>query len=192
MNASLLRRAGAIIAVFSAGAASCAESAPSATLAPSVTAPITVYRQILPDGRVLYSDKAIQGAKVDHTIMIDPPIKGNLWTTEAGPRPEIPPQTVPIPVDKVPSIPAPGKKKTIDDANSDVIKAEMLLEDAKKRQEAGAAPLPEERTAAPGNSTYEARQKLLAKEVADAERMLNKAIAARSAMRSARYGQLPQ
>jgi hypothetical protein len=186
MNASLVLRAVAIIAGFFAGAASCAESAPS------VTAPITVYRQILPDGRVLYSDKAIQGAKVDHTIMIDPPIKGNLWTTEAGPRPEIPPQTVPIPVDKVPSIPAPGKKKTIDDANSDVIKAEMLLEDAKKRQEAGAAPLPEERTAAPGNSTYEARQKLLAKEVADAEHMLNKAIAARSAMRSARYGQLPQ
>lgn len=158
-----------------------------------VTAPAgggatVVYRQVMPDGRVVYSDKAEKGAKIDHTITIEPPIKGNLWTTESGTKPVIPEQIERTPVQQVGVMPTPGKKKTAEEANSDVIRAEMLLEDAKKRQEAGVEPLPGERSGISSggsrlNEAYEARQKLLAREVVYAEAALKKAIADRDALR---------
>jgi hypothetical protein len=57
----------------------------------------------------------------------------------------------------------------------------MFLEDARKRQEAGIEPLPGERTGIRSggsrlNEAYEARQKLLAREVIYAEALLKKAI----------------
>ncbi len=184
MNHPFLSWATATLAGFSVAAAATELAAPPPL--PITSGPITVYRQLTPDGRVVYSDKAIQGAKIDHTITIEPPIKGNLWTTEAGSKPVIPPQTERTSIDKVPSIPAPGKKRTIEDINSDVIKAEMLLEDAQKKQNAGAARLPDE-----SDTAYAMRQKSLAREVADAQAMFNKTIADRNALRKARYGLLP-
>lgn len=151
----------------------------------------TVYRQVMPDGRIVYSDKVVKGGKLDQTITIEPPIKGNLWTTESGNRPAIPPQVEPTPIHRVNSIPAPGKKKTNEEATSDVIRAEMLLEDARKRQQAGVEPLPGERTGNAGggsrlNEAYRARQQTLAKETEDADAALKRAIAERDALRSAR------
>lgn len=148
----------------------------------------TIYRQVLPDGRVVYTDKAPKGSRVDHTITVEPPIKGNLWTTEAGRKPVIPQQVERTPVQRVASIPTPGKPKTLDDATSDVIRAEMLLEDARKKQQAGIEPLPGERTAnvAGGsrlNPAYQRRQEELAREVDEAEATLKKAIAERNALR---------
>ena len=142
----------------------------------------------MPDGRVIYSDKAQKGSKIDETITIEPPIKGNLWTTESGKKPVIPAQTQPTPVKQVGVIPTPGKKKTVADADSEVIRAEMLLEDAKKRQEAGVEPQAGERTgnSAGGsrlNEAYAARQKSLAREIANAEAALKKALAERDALR---------
>ena len=164
-----------------------APSAP-ATPAHAASGPTVVYRQVLPDGRVVYSDKAQKGSKIDETITIEPPIKGNLWTTESGKKPVIPPQIEPTPVKQVGVIPAPGKKKTVADADSEVIRAEMLLEDARKRQEAGVEPLPGERTgnSAGGsrlNEAYAARQKALARELVNAEAALKKALAERDALR---------
>lgn len=149
------------------------------------------YRQIMPDGRIVYSDKRIEGAKIDETITVDPPIKGNVWTTEAGTPPAIPPQTRPTPVNRVSSIPVPGKQKTLDEAEADVTRAEMLLDDARKRKESGVEPLPGERTAnASGgsrlNAAYKARQAALAQAIDDAEAVLKKSIAERDALRTRR------
>jgi len=151
----------------------------------------TVYRQITPDGRVVYSDKPVQGAKIDETITVEPPIEGNAWTTAPGTRPEIPPQTQPTPVNRVGAIPVPGKRKTIDEANAEVVRAEMLLEDARKRREAGVEPLPGERTGTVAgtsrlNDAYKARQQALAQAVSDAETALKKSVAERDALRAGR------
>lgn len=170
-----------------AGTIAAAENENIVAPAPSTGGATFIYRQILPNGRVVYSDKPIKGAKVDHTLTVERPIKGNLWTTDSSVRAEIPPQTEPTPIQKVNVIPAPGQKKTVADAESEVIRAEMLLEDARKRKEAGAEPLPGERTGTAGgasklNDAYAARQKALARGVEDAEAALKKAIAERDAL----------
>jgi hypothetical protein len=151
----------------------------------------TVYRQVMPDGRVVYSDKAVKGGKIDHTIKVDPAIKGNLWTTEAGQKPVVAPQVERTPINKVNTPPLASRKPTLDEATSGVIRAEMLLEDAKKRLQAGVEPLPGERTgnASGGsrlNESYRARQQALEKDVAEAEAALKKAQSDRDALRSVR------
>jgi len=150
-----------------------------------------VLRQVTPDGRVIYSDKPVKGARVDETINVDPPPKGNPSGAVSGKPPAPPLGTVPTPVDRVSVIPPPGRTRTVDDAQADVIRAEMLLEDARKRMEAGAEPLPGERigTATGGSrlsDDYHARQKRLAEEVAVAENVLKKSIAERDALREGR------
>jgi hypothetical protein len=159
--------------------------------APSVGAATTVYRQVMPDGRIVYSDKALKGAKIDHTITVDPAIKGNSWTTEAGPKPVVAPQVERTPINKVNPPPGMRKQRSASEATSDIIRAEMLLEDAKKRQEAGVEPLPGERTgnASGGsrlNEAYQARQQALERDVAEAEAVLKKANSDRDALRVAR------
>ena len=151
----------------------------------------TVFRQVMPDGRVVYSDKLLKGGKLDHTINIEPPIKGNLWSTESGSPPAKPPRSEPTPVGRVASIPEPGKRKTVEEATSDVIRAEMLLEDARQRQRDGTEPLPGERsgTASGGsrlNDAYAHRQEALARQVDEARAALDRAIAERDALRSGR------
>lgn len=159
---------------------------------PPIGKPATkAYRQILPDGRVVYSDKLEKGARVDETIEVDPPIKGNTWSTEPGTPPRIPPQTRPTPVNRVASIPQPGKAKSADEADAEVTRAEMLLEDAKKRQDQGVEPQPGERTGnANGtsrlNEAYKARQRSLAKAVDDARAALKRSIAERDALKNTR------
>jgi len=153
-----------------------------------------VYRLVMPDGRVIYSDKPIKGAKVDETIKVDPPAKGSKPSSSAtvSGRPAEPPlRSGPTPVDRVATIPAPGRPKTLDDANADVIRAEMLLDDARKRMQAGAEPLPGERVGTAGGGSrlsddYHARQKRLAEEVAVAENVLKNAVAERDALREGR------
>lgn len=148
----------------------------------------TAYRQVMPDGRIVYSDKPVKGAKIDEAITIDPPIKGNTWSAAPGKPPKVAPRNKPTPVNRVASIPVPGKDKTLDEANSEVIHAEMRVEDARKRREGGVEPLPGERTgtatgASRLNEAYKARQRALAQAVAEAEAALKKSIAERDALR---------
>lgn len=145
-----------------------------------------VYRQVMPDGRIVYSDKPIPGAKIDETIAPDPVT--NSWTSENGKPPAVPPRAERTPVNKVPSIPAQGKVRTLGDADADIIRAEMLLEDAKKRQQAGVEPLSGERTGIVSgksklNESYWERQRSLAQETAEAEAMLKKARTERESLR---------
>lgn len=144
----------------------------------------TAYRQILPDGRVLYSDRVIKGARVDQ--LIDTEAKGSIIITEPPTRPgTIPPRVEPTPVKRVPTATDPDRPKTLDEATVDLIRAEMLLEDARRQQASGEEPLPSERTGnADGrtsrlNEQYWARQEQLAQRVREAESLLKKARAER-------------
>ena len=182
MNICLLRRAFPIAVVCSAAAAF---SQNLVAPTPSSGGATCIYRQVTPDGRVVYSDKLLEGARLDHTITVEPSIEGNSWTTEYGSRPIARQQVERTPIRKVDSPPASGNRKSLDEATSDVIQAEMLLEDARKRQQAGVEPLPGERTANKGggsrlNEMYWARQELLARDVANAEAMLKEAAASRN------------
>lgn len=150
-----------------------------------------LYRQVMPDGRIVYSDKRIKGARLDDTLTVDPDSNGKSWKAESGRRFTPPPRVERTQVQRVPSIPPLSKRKTLDEAEADVIKSEMLLEDAKKRQQAGVEPLPGERTGIVGggsrlNERYEARQKALAQEVAEAEAMLQRSRNERNAVMSVR------
>jgi hypothetical protein len=159
--------------------------------APADGGATVIYRQVMPDGQIVYSDKPIKGRQSSHAITVEPPIKGNSWTAEASTRPDIPPQVTPTTVSKLSPPPLSGRRKTVDEATSDVIRAEMALEDARKQQQAGVEPLPNERTgtSADGsrlNDAYQARQKTLARAVADAEADLKKAMTERDALRHTR------
>lgn len=143
----------------------------------------TVYRQVTPDGRVVYSDKAQRGAKIDHTLKLEPVVEGSTWSAEGGKRPVAPERSERTPVKQVATIPPSGRKKTVEEANSDVIRAEMLLEDARRKRDAGHTPLPEEKGEAGPNSAYAKRQKALAQEVAHAEAALKRATSERDTLR---------
>lgn len=188
MTPALVRQI-AVLAVSTLPALTIAEELPPPE--PIGKAANTAYRQVLPDGRIVYSDKPVKGAKIDETISIDPPIKGNAWSTAPGKPPKVAPRSERTPVNRVASIPAPGKGKTLDEANSDVIHAEMRVEDAKKRKEAGVEPLPGERTGTASgasrlNDAYKARQRALAQAVVEAQAALKKSVAERDALRGAR------
>jgi hypothetical protein len=151
----------------------------------------TVYRQVLPGGRIIYSDRPVKGAKMDQTITVDPPAVGTISSGTSGASSASTSRSGPGTADRVSTIPPSGRTKTLDDATADVIRAEILLDDAHKRMEAGAEPLPGERvgTATGGtrlNDDYHARQKRLAEEVAVAENVLKKSIAERDALRDGR------
>jgi hypothetical protein len=149
-----------------------------------------VYRQVMPDGKIVYSDKHIKGAKIDETIVPDP-ASMNTWKSETGKRPVVPPRVESTPVAKLPPVASVSTRKSVDEANANVMKAEMLLEDAKKKRQSGVEPLPGERTGnANGgsrlNELYKARQMALEQEVAEAEAMLKKTIRERDALQGSR------
>lgn len=160
--------------------------------APSLGKPAsTVYRHSMPDGRVVYSDKIIPSGTVEETITIAPRIEGNEWAAGSGKRRDIPPQVNNTPVNRVPSIPDPDRRRNQPELQSDVIKAEMLLEDAKKQKEEGVEPLAGERTGTvSGNSRlneqYWERQEALQQQVEKAREMLENARAKLSALQPVR------
>jgi hypothetical protein len=144
-------------------------------------------RQVMPDGSIVYSDKPVKGGKVDETIVVDPTPGPAPLAIDAGKKPAAKPRAEPTPINKVNAIPPAGKRMTPDEAHSEVIRAEMLLEDAQKRQQAGVEPLPGERTAnANGgsrlNEAYEHRQQEMAKEVERAKDQLRKAASQRDTL----------
>lgn len=169
------------IAILAASFAATAFSQNVVKPAPPGGGAETIYRQVMPDGRTIYADRALPGARVDHTIKIDRPIKGNVWTVESGANPVAPLRGESTPVKRVAVSPGTTKKMTVDEAAAEVIRAEMLLEDARKQQEAGVEPLPGERTGTVSgksrlNEAYHERQKLLAKYVSYAEAAHKKAV----------------
>jgi len=142
-----------------------------------------VLRQVMPDGSIVYSDKPVKGAKIDETITADPAT--NSLTPDTGKPPPVPPKVERTPIGR---LPATGGG-SLDEANAQVMRAEMLLDDARQKQQAGVEPLPGERTANAGggsrlNDSYQARQRLLAGEVAKAEADLKDAQARRDGLQA--------
>jgi hypothetical protein len=188
MKLTLFPAAAAILATSFAAPGYTQSSEGVVKAAPPSGGAETIYRQVMPDGRVVYSDRTLPGGRIDHTIKVERPIKGNVWTVESGSNPVAPLRGERTPVKRVAVTPEPVKKRSLDEATAEVIRAEMLLEDAKRQQEAGVEPLPGERIGnAPGDTrlseTYHQRQKLLAKYVSYAEAALNKAIQDRNRIR---------
>jgi hypothetical protein len=187
MKALLPLSVTAIVAAFFTTSAS-SQNVVEAVPTPPSSTPTTIYREVMPDGRIVYTDKALKEGKVDHTITVEPPIKGNLWTTQPGPRPNLPPKVERTQIIKAPSLSPEEKKRVADQAESNVIRAEVLLEDAKRKQEDGVEPLPGERTGTVEgksrlNEAYWARQQALAKAVDYAERNLKRARDQQAALR---------
>lgn len=186
---AFLPLAAAALAVVASPLASAVEQTRAV---PSLGKPAsTVYRHSMPDGRVVYSDKIIPSGTVEETITIAPRIEGNEWAAGSGKRRDIPPQVNNTPVNRVPSIPDPDRRRNQSELQSDVIKAEMLLEDAKKQKEEGVEPLPGERTGTvSGNSRlneqYWERQEALQQQVEKASEMLENARAKLSALQPVR------
>lgn len=176
--------AAAVLFATSASSQNVAE--PVAT--PPSKEPTTIYREVMPDGRIVYTDKAIKEGKIDQTITVEPPTSGNLWTTQPGTRPYLPPKVEHTQIIKAPSLSVEEKKKIADQVESSVIRAEMLLEDAKRKQEDGIEPLPGERTGNVDgktrlNDSYWARQRALQKGVEYAEKNLQRARDQQEALR---------
>lgn len=188
MTASFSHRVVAVAFALAPSLAMSAELPPPEPIGKPAT---KVYRQVLPDGRIIYSDKPVKGAKLDETIKVDPAPQGITLGSPPANAAGTSPRSERTPPERVATIPLPGGGKTLEEANADVARAAMLLEDARKRLEAGAEPLPGERigTAYGGSrlkDDYHARQKRLAEEVAIAENVLKKSIAERDALQ---YGQ---
>ncbi len=128
-----------------------------------------VYKYVYPDGRIVYSDEPVPGARLEAQVEAPPP--PDMSAPPAAPLPPAPAAPAPA-SDKAP--------KTLDQAWDQLKLATQRLEEAKSRLESGREPLPGERTgtAAGGsrlNETYWARQKANEAAVDAAEKRMREA-----------------
>jgi len=134
----------------------------------------TIYRLVMPDGSITYSDKPQKGAKVERTVNIEPALQ-----TGGEERPAMPPAVI----ERSPAGGAPATPGTRlsprDEAENAVVKAQLMVEEARRRQAQGVEPQPGERTGNVGggsrlNEAYRLRQSELAREVSEAEQELQR------------------
>src|SRR5690606_10308165 len=100
----------------------------------------TIYRLVMPDGSITYSDKPQKGAKVERTVNIEPTLQ-----TGGGERPAVPPAVI----ERSPAQPSapPGPRLSPrDEAENAVVKAQLAVEEARRRQSQGIEPQPGERS----------------------------------------------
>lgn len=146
-----------------------------------------IFRQVMPDGAIVYSDRLLGKAAIDGTIEVDTPIAGNGWTTQPGKGVAIPSQVTRTPVARVAVIPDPDRPRTVEDANAEVIRAEMLLEDARRSlADAGETSvetdsLARSDSASPARGTP-SREQVLRQGVENAEQALKDAVAERNTL----------
>ena len=135
-----------------------------------------IGRYVFPDGRVVYSDQPVPGAKLVNEVAPPPPASS----------PPSPPRET--------KAAAPGaesgaaRTQRLDQADAEVRAATEALERARAQLQAGTEPLPGERTGTAGggsrlNEAYDTRQATNQRAVADAEERLRRAVAARNAAR---------
>lgn len=137
-----------------------------------------IGRYVFPDGRVVYSDQPVPGARLANEVAPPPPPGSPPPVGESpGRRPA-----------KSSEIPGAARPRSLAEADAEVRAATQALEQARARQQAGVEPLPGERTGTASggsrlNEAYQARQAGNQQAVADAEARLQRAIAARNAVR---------
>jgi len=153
------------------------------TLAFAATASAqNIYRYVFPDGRVVYSDSPVPGAKLQGTVTPPPPPMSpppGAAERSGPPSSASKAQGGAAPDDAIARLAA---------ADRNVQDATRELEEARARLAAGQEPLPGERTGTAGgtsrlNDDYWARQQSLKDAVAAAQANLDRAIAARNAAR---------
>jgi Domain of unknown function (DUF4124) len=145
-----------------------------ALLAPAAAQ--TVYRYVTPDGRTIFSDQPVPGAKLQGTVTPPAPPSGPSGAVE-GRKPAAPDAPA-----------ADNRAQRLRAATQEVEAATQALAQARARLDTGKEPLPGERTGTAGggsrlNEDYDARQAANQRAVADAEARLQRAVAARNTAR---------
>lgn len=135
-----------------------------------------IEKYVTPEGRVIYSDKPIPGAKAVKKL-------------EAAPVPEAPaaPAT-PAPPGAKGAAPGTSQTARLEQAEREIREALQSVEHARRRLEEGREPLPGERMGtASGRSrlspAYEERIKRLEQDIVEAERRLNESYRKRNELR---------
>src|SRR5947209_12593316 len=146
-------------------------------LAPVLAVADTVYKYQRPDGKVVYSDVPLRGAKLIGRFELVPlPPRG-------GARGDAAPGSADI------SRRTERRISALDAADADIKAAEQALKDAEERQQAGVEPLPGDRLGKVGGRSsrlgpqYFERQQALAAEVAAARARLDRAYRMRNELR---------
>ena len=142
-----------------------------ALLAPAAAQ--TVYRYVTPDGRTIFSDQPVPGAKLQGTVTPPAPPSG------AGAPVE---RRTPVATDKPP---ADNRAQRLREATQEVEAATQALAQARAQLAAGKEPLEGERTGTASggsrlNDAYWARQAANEQAVANAQARLDAATAARN------------
>ncbi len=142
----------------------------------------TIYKVLMPDGSVLFTDAPPPGGKV----LEEREAKSTPKAPARAPRPT--PAGVPGTSGEPQTTSVAAKERAIDAAMKEIASAESTLQAAKRRLEAGREPLPGERLGLAGGGSrlspeYDERIAGLEREVAAAEARLQKAYAARNAAR---------
>ena len=145
-------------------------------LAPALAVADTVYKYQRPDGKVVYSDVPLRGAKLIGRFELVPlPPRG-------GARGDAAPGSADI------SRRTERRISALDAADADIKAAEQALKDAEERQQAGVEPLPGDRLGTVGGRSrltpdYFERQRALAAEVDAARARLDEAYRQRNQLR---------
>lgn len=133
----------------------------------------TVYRYVTPDGRTVFSDQPVPGAKLQGTVTPPAPPSGPTGPVEGR---------TPTATDKPP---ADNRAQRLREATQEVEAATQALAQARTTLETGKEPLPGERTGTAGggsrlNDAYWARQTANEQAVARAQSRLDAAVVARN------------
>ena len=137
----------------------------------------TVYRYVTPDGRVIFSDSPVPGARLERTIAPPAPVS-------APPAPAPVESREPAAADKA----APDRFARLRAADAEVNAATQALGTAQAQLASGKEPLPGERTGTVGggsrlNESYWARQADNEQAVARAQARLDRAVQERNSAR---------
>jgi hypothetical protein len=147
-------------------------------LAPMLAAADTVYKYQRPDGKVLYSDVPLRGAKLIGRFELVP------VPPQGGARGDRSRQSEDFASER-----AEQRARALDAADAEIKAADQALKDAEERQQAGVEPLPGERLGNVGarssrlSPQYFERQQALAAEVAAARARLDEAYRQRNQLR---------
>jgi hypothetical protein len=138
------------------------------------------YKYELPDGRLVYSDKPIEGARLVDRIPLDPtaPVPG-AQTAAPSEAPQAPPAAAQS---------MQGRRAALDQAYDEIKAAQKAVDDAKERLQQGVEPYPGERQANVNGSSrlnedYFARVRQLEQDLRDASARLDEAYAKRNQAR---------
>jgi hypothetical protein len=140
--------------------------------APALAAAETIFKYRRPDGRIVYSDSTVKGAKRIGVLDLPAP-------PPAAPRSEPP---------RFSSEVAVTRRADLAAADAEIREATLALRNAEERQKQGVEPLPGERLGMVGGNSrlsesYFERQQVLANEVDMARARLDEATRLRNAAR---------